>query len=454
MKLNRCFFPGLLVMASTCLMAQNLISNPGFEEPPVVQVSKATKKSDTAQSSPHLPNSLDQVKITFPGWSVLMPRIKYEFNVPIFWDQYDFELIKKWYTEMIDTYNAHPCYQLNKENTHFRDGIIFNHMQHISDTAVKLYMNWDKDPSCPQTGTGFSVEASYKSPYGWRCLKATEAHRPNLFCNALTAPLKQGETYYIEFLYRVDWISDWLPDNVISTGRIGFRPGFANQFDANAIAKMQNGGSAPRPLEFLDVKSRKELGPWEVVYGPNSSRRTCSAIGWRKFSATFVADQPYTHLYVGNFAPFFFWDKTKDMLPGANVNYSMDQFRLIPLQELFSQQILDPGDKIELKNLLFVTGSHQIEPSSYPMLDQLANYLVRNPTVYLTIHGHTDNVGEVTANKNLSLARADAVRSYLISKGVDGARIKTLGHGSTIPKAPNNTEEGRRQNRRVEIEII
>jgi hypothetical protein len=195
MKLYRCFFPGLFLMASTCMMAQNLISNPGLEEPPVVQVSKATKKSDTAQSSPHLPNSLDQVKITFPGWSVLMPRIKDEFNVPIFWDLYDFELIKKWYTETIDAYNA------------------------------------------------------------------------------------------------------------------------------------------------------------------------------------------------------------------------------------------------------------------YPMLDQLAGYLTRNQNAKIDIHGHTDNIGDAASNKKLSLARAEAVRSYLISKGVDGTRIKTVGHGSTIPKASNNTEEGRRQNARVEIEF-
>jgi len=453
MKSIRCLCLGLLVMASTSLISQNLISNPGFEEPPVVQVSNTIRKGDSAQSSPYLPNSLDQVKISYPGWSVLMPHLKNEFNVPIFPEQYDFELIKRWYTEIIDAYNAHPCYTLNKENTYSRDGIMFNHVQLMNDTVIKLNMSWDKDPSCTQYGTGFRVEANYNRPYGWRCLKATEAHRPNLFCNTLIAPMKQGETYYIEFLYRVDWISDWLPDNVIAQGKIGFRPGFGSDFDANALAKMRNGGSAPRPLEFLDVKSRKDLGPWEVGYGPNASRGTSSALGWRKFSATFIADQPYTHLYVGNFTPFFFWDKTKDMLLGANVNYSMDQFRLVPLKDLFSQQILQSGDKIELKNLLFVTGSHQIEPASYTMLDQLAGYMTRNPAVKIDIHGHTDNVGDVAANKKLSLARADAVRSYLASKGVDGSRIQTFGQGSTMPKAPNTTVEGRKQNRRVEIEI-
>ena len=68
--------------------------------------------------------------------------------------------------------------------------------------------------------------------------------------------------------------------------------------------------------------------------------------------------------------------------------------------------------------------------------------------------GHTDNVGEDQYNLDLSQARMDGVRSYLVSKGIPLSRIDATGYGERKPVAPNTTAEGRMQNRRVELELI
>eukprot|EP01041_Mallomonas_annulata_P039068 gene39068-62691_t len=72
----------------------------------------------------------------------------------------------------------------------------------------------------------------------------------------------------------------------------------------------------------------------------------------------------------------------------------------------------------------------------------------------IMVEGHTDNVGEPTQNKRLSLERAYNVREYLISKGIAGYRIQFKGYGDMKPIADNNTEEGRKMNRRVEFVIL
>ena len=72
----------------------------------------------------------------------------------------------------------------------------------------------------------------------------------------------------------------------------------------------------------------------------------------------------------------------------------------------------------------------------------------------LQIAGHTDNVGNDQVNLILSKKRAEAVRDYLVSKGVPADRIRTLFFGETQPIASNDTEEGRQKNRRVEMTIV
>ncbi|MFQ3575426.1 MAG: OmpA family protein [Cytophagales bacterium] len=104
-------------------------------------------------------------------------------------------------------------------------------------------------------------------------------------------------------------------------------------------------------------------------------------------------------------------------------------------------------------NLLFETGKDIIVKSSYPSLNDLATILINNDHYHLELEGHTDNKGDKAKNLDLSKRRAAAVEKYLESKGVPMERVHSQGFGDTKPKADNNTEEGRKLNRRVEMNI-
>ncbi|MHB8534110.1 MAG: OmpA family protein [Sulfuricaulis sp.] len=99
----------------------------------------------------------------------------------------------------------------------------------------------------------------------------------------------------------------------------------------------------------------------------------------------------------------------------------------------------------------FDFNSTAIKPGFYTTMDKVANILTRYGKTHLTIIGHTDNVGSQQYNQNLSERRAKAVNDYLLNKGVLIQRMTFLGRGESAPRASNDTEEGRRLNRRVEI---
>ncbi|HVV88003.1 MAG TPA: OmpA family protein [Kofleriaceae bacterium] len=110
--------------------------------------------------------------------------------------------------------------------------------------------------------------------------------------------------------------------------------------------------------------------------------------------------------------------------------------------------------KIELKQTIyFDTRKAKIKKISYPLLDEVAQALTDRPTMEVSIEGHTDSQGSDKFNLKLSRDRAASVRNYLISKGVDGARMVTQGFGESVPIADNRTAAGRAENRRVEFLI-
>ncbi len=106
---------------------------------------------------------------------------------------------------------------------------------------------------------------------------------------------------------------------------------------------------------------------------------------------------------------------------------------------------------VVLRGVTFETGKTTLRADSYVVLDMVATSLVNNPEVTIEVGGHTDNTGAAATNTRLSQARADAVRSYLVSKGVAAHRMTAKGYGSTQPVVPNSTASGRSQNRRVEL---
>ena len=92
-----------------------------------------------------------------------------------------------------------------------------------------------------------------------------------------------------------------------------------------------------------------------------------------------------------------------------------------------------------------------MNPELRTLLDTGAGILLRNPSILMTIEGHTDSVGSDSFNLALSEARAEAGADYLIARGVQPERLFPVGFGETRPIADNDTAEGRRQNRRLEF---
>ncbi len=102
----------------------------------------------------------------------------------------------------------------------------------------------------------------------------------------------------------------------------------------------------------------------------------------------------------------------------------------------------------------FHTGSARLLPQSLPVLDQIAQILLRHPEWQVIIHGFTDNTGSASLNQRLSEARARNCAQYLMRKGVPAQRLQWKGWGARYPVAPNDTAEGRKRNRRVEFELL
>jgi outer membrane protein OmpA-like peptidoglycan-associated protein len=110
-------------------------------------------------------------------------------------------------------------------------------------------------------------------------------------------------------------------------------------------------------------------------------------------------------------------------------------------------------ETVNLPNVQFITNSDVLLPSSASDLQKLAEYLIKNDSLNATILGHTDNVGKSEDNTKLSQRRAESVKRFLGSLGVDPKRLEAVGKGDTEPKADNNLEEGRLMNRRVEVQL-
>jgi outer membrane protein OmpA-like peptidoglycan-associated protein len=115
---------------------------------------------------------------------------------------------------------------------------------------------------------------------------------------------------------------------------------------------------------------------------------------------------------------------------------------------------IEIGETIRLNNLFFDFNKSNIRTESFAELDRILKLLNDNPNMTVEIAGHTDNVGTDAYNLKLSGDRANAVKTYLLGKGIAAERISSKGYGKSKPCVPNTTEEGRQKNRRVEFTIL
>ena len=222
-------------------------------------------------------------------------------------------------------------------------------------------------------------------------------------------------------------------------------------YDATQVFEIQKVGSteyvtiALRPCPVLRVRvTNKETGmpvPATVqirksgVEEPAYSLATDSASGSTR---QMLEEGPKYSLHIAQMG----YD-TLDMAI-ANIGDSLN-IQLVPVKK---------GEVFIVKNLHFATNKTRILSRSEEALNDLYMYLARNSQVRIKIIGHTDNVGKDAANQKLSDGRANAVMQDLIERGISADRLQAEGRGETQPIDTNDTEEGRQNNRRVEIEIL
>jgi len=153
-------------------------------------------------------------------------------------------------------------------------------------------------------------------------------------------------------------------------------------------------------------------------------------------------------------APGF--DQAKYMLDPAEANFEKKVIKNIELTKGVgtSDMKLAAGNVIRLDNLIFQVGRSKISEQSYEDLDVLSRMMTDHANMVIQLEGHTDYQGSAKENLRLSQDRVDAVKDYLVSKGIHKNRIRTKAFGGTMPLSRDNTPEAHRLNRRVELRII
>lgn len=128
----------------------------------------------------------------------------------------------------------------------------------------------------------------------------------------------------------------------------------------------------------------------------------------------------------------------------------MDDFRKVT-----RNIVLTPvGEAIRLSRLIFAQGKAHIQKESFQELDEVVEMMKDNEKIVIQLEGHTDNMGNARANLELSEERVEAVKRYLVRKGISKGRVKTKAFGGTRLLTNDTSPEGRNANRRVELRIL
>ena len=141
------------------------------------------------------------------------------------------------------------------------------------------------------------------------------------------------------------------------------------------------------------------------------------------------------------------------LFKSLNFNYEV-QAQLTPV---LLDVLLDPakaGASAVLNNIFFDLNKYDLKEKSVTELQKVARFLTENPSLRIEIAGHTDNIGAASYNLQLSLKRAQAVSDYLVAHGIGQTRLTQKGYGAEKPLVPNDSEENRQINRRIEFRLL
>ena len=187
---------------------------------------------------------------------------------------------------------------------------------------------------------------------------------------------------------------------------------------------------------------------------------SCNKKEWKKISAIYKAKGGESLLCIGSIqfiidAGYCSGQKNLSKNIKSNSNDFKPAYYYIDDVSLTKYYpIIEANKPIAVYDIHFKTNSSELQAESIPYLNELVKYFTAENKLKIEIMGHTDNTGTAAINNSLSLARAESVKNYFISKGIATGRITTFGLGSTKPIGSNATDEGRAKNRRIEFKII
>lgn len=195
-----------------------------------------------------------------------------------------------------------------------------------------------------------------------------------------------------------------------------------------------------------DNKTHKPLGAYVMVEDINTGdliavNKSNSVTG--KYLVVLPAGKTYS--VSANKEGFFFYSNRFDVPASAKFEEITKDIALKPIEK---------GAKVVLNNIFFETGKAALSPESRVELEKAIELMKHNPTMIIEVGGHTDNVGDDATNMKLSHDRAKAVRDYLMNSGIKSERMQAKGYGEMNPIATNDTDEGRKANRRTEFVIL
>ena len=207
----------------------------------------------------------------------------------------------------------------------------------------------------------------------------------------------------------------------------------------------------PKPAVIVkglvtNAKTEELIGAWVLVEDINTGELIATAKS-NSSSGEYLVVLPSGRNYSvsANKEGFFFYSNKFEVPTSAKYQAITKNIQLKPLEK---------GARVVLNNIFFETGKATLTQESYIELGKAVDLLKTNPSMRVEVGGHTDNVGSDESNMQLSHERAKSVRNYLVKAGIESSRLEAKGYGETQPVADNETEEGRKANRRTEFVIL
>lgn len=343
---------------------------------------------------------------------------------------------------------------LNPDFEEFKDcpwdiGMFNNNVKHWSSPNRG---STDFFRSCLKTGkvyenyNGKQHPASGKGYAGMYCY-AMDDYREYVQ-GELSKTLEQGKQYEMSFhisLSEASAVALKSLSVLFTQERIGYEMNKTSVFNTpdSHYARFSN-----ITEKFIDLNSLKVA--FQSVYRANADHYYNDVDNWEKITFIYTAKGQERFFTIGNFKSNSETERheinTKDENPFAY--YYIDN---ITIHEIAPYQV---EKTYTFSNVLFDFDKATLLPISKIELDSLYSHLKNHPKLKVEIYGHTDAVGTLKRNEQLSLERAKAVEAYLIQKGLSPESVEAFGFGSAKPIDTNTTETGRSQNRRVEFKLI